>query len=167
MVRKETPKAATGPEEAPAVARPMDRHRVLVVEDNVYAAKSFATLLRLDGHDVQIAHDGPMALQMAESFQPEVILLDIGLPGIDGYEVARRLRERDEFRATRIIAMTGYGQPEDRRRSKEAGIDDHLVKPVKIDVIRSLLAEDTSRKLGIAPSASMSGVASMSAPLMR
>ncbi len=167
IVRKETPKAATGPEEAPAVARPMDRHRVLVVEDNVYAAKSFATLLRLDGHDVQIAHDGPMALQMAESFQPEVILLDIGLPGIDGYEVARRLRERDEFRATRIIAMTGYGQPEDRRRSKEAGIDDHLVKPVKIDVIRSLLAEDTSRELGIAPSPSMSGVASMGAPLMR
>jgi two-component system, chemotaxis family, CheB/CheR fusion protein len=167
MVRKETPKVVAGPEEPPAAARPMDRHRVLVVEDNVYAAKSFATLLRLDGHDVQISHDGPMALQMAESFQPEVILLDIGLPGIDGYEVARRLRERDEFRATRIIAMTGYGQPEDRRRSKEAGIDDHLVKPVKIDVIRSLLAEDTSREFGIAPSPSVSGVASMSAPLMR
>jgi PAS domain S-box-containing protein len=167
LVRKETPKPAAGPEETQAATRPIDRHRVLVVEDNVYAAKSFATLLRLDGHEVQIAHDGPMALQMAQSFQPEVILLDIGLPGIDGYEVARRLRQREEFRATRIIAMTGYGQPEDRRRSKEAGIDDHLVKPVKIDVVRSLLAEDGSRELGIAPSPSLRGVTSMSAPLMR
>ena len=119
----------------------------------------------VDGHDVQIAHDGPMALQMATTFQPDVILLDIGLPGIDGYEVAERLRGQDEFRETRIIAMTGYGQPDDRRRSKEAGIDYHLVKPVKIDVVRSLLARENSADLGIVASTSVAGAATMNPSL--
>ena len=140
---------------------------MLVVEDNIYAAKSFATLMRLDGHEVQIAHDGPMALQMATTFQPDVILLDIGLPGIDGYEVAKRLRGQDEFRETRIIAMTGYGQPEDRRRSKESGIDYHLVKPVKIDVVRSLLARENSADLGVATPTSIAGAATMDPSLSR
>jgi CheY-like chemotaxis protein len=127
---------------------------VLVVEDNVYAAKSFATLLRLDGHDVQVAHEGPEALRMAETFRPDVILLDIGLPGIDGYEVAQRLRANPEFKETQFIAMTGYGQPEDRRRSREAGIDHHLVKPVKIDFVRALLARGEPSSGAISPSAS-------------
>jgi PAS domain S-box-containing protein len=167
MVRHVVAKSGAEPAEEPVVARPMDRHRVLVVEDNIYAAKSFATLLRLDGHEVQIAHDGPMALQMATTFQPDVILLDIGLPGIDGYEVANRLRGQDEFRETRIIAMTGYGQPEDRRRSKESGIDYHLVKPVKIDVVRSLLARENSAEFGVVTPNSTAGAATMDPSLSR
>ncbi|HKD37806.1 MAG TPA: response regulator, partial [Pirellulales bacterium] len=140
--------------ESDRAVQPIDRHRVLVVEDNVYAAKSFATLLRLDGHEVQVAHDGPEALQTAEKFRPDVILLDIGLPGIDGYEVAQRLRAKPEFKETQLIAMTGYGQPEDRRRSREAGIDHHLVKPVKIDFVRALLAGGEPSSGTISPSAS-------------
>ncbi len=141
MQRKEIPQSHKIPEpEAARPVLPIGRQRVLVVEDNVYAAKSFATLLRLDGHEVQIANDGLAALEMAQAFHPSVLLLDIGLPGIDGYEVARRLRAMPEFAHVQMIAMTGYGQAEDRRRSKEAGIDHHLVKPVKIDFVRSLLA---------------------------
>lgn len=153
---KPVPAAAEAAESDQGV-QPMDRHRVLVVEDNVYAAKSFATLLRLDGHEVQVAHDGPEALKMAETFRPDVILLDIGLPGIDGYEVAQRLRAKPEFKETQLIAMTGYGQPEDRRRSREAGIDHHLVKPVKIDFVRALLARGASPAGAISPSASTPG----------
>jgi two-component system, chemotaxis family, CheB/CheR fusion protein len=145
-------------------AQPIGRHQVLVVEDNVYAAKSFATLLRLDGHEVQVAHDGMEALEMADAFRPDVILLDIGLPGIDGYEVARRLRAQHEFNDTQIIAMTGYGQPEDRRRSREAGIDHHLVKPVKIDFVRALLARADSPAGPISPSASSTRQAILEGP---
>ena len=86
-----------------------------------------------------------------------MILLDIGLPGIDGYEVAQRLRAKPEFKETQLIAMTGYGQPEDRRRSREAGIDHHLVKPVKIDFVRALLARGASPAGAISPAASTAG----------
>ncbi len=137
LVRKaDAEPVATVPSRPPL---PIGHHRVLVVEDNVYAAKSFATLLRLDGHEVQIANDGLAGVETARTFHPSVLLLDIGLPGIDGYEVARRLRASPDFAHVQIIAMTGYGQLEDRRRSREVGIDHHLVKPVKIDVVRSLL----------------------------
>jgi CheY-like chemotaxis protein len=104
--------------------------RILVVDDNEDAALSLATLLRHQGHEVQLAHSGPTALEVAKGFEPEVVLLDIGLPGMDGHEVARRLREQDAERQTTLIAMTGYGQEEDRRRSCAAGFDCHLVKPV-------------------------------------
>jgi two-component system CheB/CheR fusion protein len=167
MIRKAP---AAPPAAEPAAAeesrppQPIGRHRVLVVEDNVYAAKSFATLLRLDGHEVQVAHDGIEALGMAEAFRPDVILLDIGLPGIDGYEVARRLRAQTKFNDTQIIAMTGYGQPEDRRRSREAGIDHHLVKPVKIDFVRALLARADSPAAPICPSASSAQQAILEGP---
>jgi PAS domain S-box-containing protein len=147
LIRKAPAAPASAEPAAAEESRPaqaIGRHRVLVVEDNVYAAKSFATLLRLDGHEVQVVHDGSEALEMSVAFRPDVILLDIGLPGIDGYEVARRLRAQPEFNDTQIIAMTGYGQPEDRRRSREAGIDHHLVKPVKIDFVRALLARADS-----------------------
>ncbi|HEV2970200.1 MAG TPA: PAS domain S-box protein [Pirellulales bacterium] len=156
MVRNQA--AARVPEQAAVDVshQPIGRHRVLVVEDNLYAAKSFAALVRLDGHEVQIAHDGPAALEMATAFHPDVILLDIGLPGIDGYEVARQLRAQPEFARTKIIAMTGYGQPEDRRRSKEAGINHHLVKPVKIDFVRALLARGDSPENGMGLSAAAS-----------
>jgi len=118
-------------------ARPV---RVLVVEDNLDAAESLATLLRLWGHDVRMVHDGLDALDAARAYQPEVVLLDIGLPGLDGYQVAERLRSEIGLDQALLVAMTGYGQPEDRRRSHEAGIHHHFVKPVEPFVLRNLLA---------------------------
>ncbi len=123
------------------LARPL---RVLVVEDNVDAAESLATLLRVWGHDVQVVHDGLQALDAARGRRPEVVLLDIGLPGLDGYQVARRLREDIGLDNALLVAMTGYGQPEDRRRSREAGIHHHFVKPVEPFVLRNLLADVAS-----------------------
>ena len=114
---------------------------VLVVDDNRDAADSLATLLRLGGHEVTVAHDGYRALELASCHRPAVVLLDIGLPGLDGYEVCRRLRGLGLVDA-RIIAMTGYGQERDRQRSAEAGFDLHTVKPVAIEGLMTLLAEE-------------------------
>jgi two-component system CheB/CheR fusion protein len=115
--------------------------RVLVVDDNVDLARGLARLLKLLGHEVQMVHDGPSALEAARAFRPVVVLLDIGLPGLDGYEVARRLRREDWGRDAQIIAITGYGQEDDRRRSTEAGCDHHLVKPIDFKALVSVLAE--------------------------
>jgi signal transduction histidine kinase len=114
--------------------------RILLVDDNEDAADSLAMLLRLVGHEVSVAHDGPRALEIATAERPTFVLLDIGLPGMDGYEVCRRLRQLG-LAESRIIAMTGYGQDRDRLRSKEAGFDRHAVKPVEIDGLLSILAE--------------------------
>lgn len=103
--------------------------RVLVVDDSMDAAESLAKLLRLAGHEVLVAHDGAEALEIAEAERPAVMLLDIGLPGMDGYEVCRRIRQQGRSDA-RIIAVTGYGQERDRERSRDAGFDSHAVKPV-------------------------------------
>lgn len=109
------------------------------------AAVSLARLLgRLHGQEVRVAHDGPSALAVAEEFRPEVVLLDIGLPGMDGHEVARRLRGRPEFEGVLIVALTGWGQGDDRRRSQEVGIDHHLVKPVDPESLKNLLAKSPS-----------------------
>jgi CheY-like chemotaxis protein len=91
------------------------------------------------GHEVHIAHDGPSALHLAEKERPDVLLLDIGLPGMDGYEVARRLRSTPGFADVKLIALTGYGQEADRQRSSLAGFDHHLVKPVDLEQLRALL----------------------------
>ncbi len=104
--------------------------RILVVDDNEDAAESLAFLLRRDGHDVMIANDGVMALEMTAREHPAVVLLDIGLPGMDGYEVCRRIRAQGLVDA-QVIAMTGYGQERDKQRSREAGFDTHTVKPVR------------------------------------
>jgi signal transduction histidine kinase len=117
-----------------------DGRRVLVVDDNEDAREALRFLLEDEGHRVRTAGDGPDALREAEAFHPEVILLDIGLPGMDGYEVARRLRKQPGSRDARIVAVSGYGQAEDRERSRAAGFDDHLLKPVPparlLDVVR-------------------------------
>jgi PAS domain S-box-containing protein len=106
------------------------RRRILVVDDNVDAAKSLARVLnRLYDQEVRVAHDGPAAIENSLEFLPEVVLLDIGMPGMDGYEVARRLRGRPETEGAVLVALTGWGQEADRRKSKEAGIDHHLIKP--------------------------------------
>jgi CheY-like chemotaxis protein/anti-sigma regulatory factor (Ser/Thr protein kinase) len=112
---------------------------ILVVDDNADNAQSLAMLLRLLGHDVHVAGDGPSALEQAARHRPRLVLLDIGLPGMDGYEVARRLRAREPAGGPFLVAMTGYGQPEDRRRSAEAGFSGHLVKPVEIGELEALL----------------------------
>ena len=114
-------------------------HRLLVVDDNKDAATSLATLLRLQGHEVQVAHDGPSALAMATSYLPNVVFLDIGMPEMDGYEVARRLRDRPGLGSVVLTALTGWGQQEDRRRTAQAGFDHHLVKPVDAKTLGSLL----------------------------
>jgi signal transduction histidine kinase len=114
--------------------------RVLVVEDNVDAAESLASLLRHWRHQVSVVQDGQAAIELARVERPQVVLLDIGLPRLDGYQVARRLRNELGLHETLVVAMTGYGQPEDRRRSREAGIQYHFVKPVEPVVLQSLLA---------------------------
>jgi PAS domain S-box-containing protein len=138
-----TPAGPAAPEARDRGAEPgLSRRRILVVDDNVDGAVSLARLLELlHGHEVQVAHDGPSALEVADRFRPEVVLLDIGLPGMDGHEVARRLRARPEFGRTPLVALTGWGQESDRRRSREAGFDHHLVKPVDLDALSGLLAE--------------------------
>ncbi|SRR5579883_3111699 len=115
------------------------KRRLLVVDDNRDAAESMSMLLEMWGHDVVYAYDGPTALRTAEQWQPEAVFLDIGLPGMDGYEVAERLRELPRAKGAVVIAITGYGQDDDRLRSRRAGIDHHLVKPVAPDALRSLI----------------------------
>ncbi|HEX3527523.1 MAG TPA: chemotaxis protein CheB [Thermoanaerobaculia bacterium] len=120
--------------------------RILVVDDNVDTAQSMALLLRLKGHRVEVAHDGPAALETARSFEPEVVLLDIGLPGLDGYEVAKRLREETRLSKALLVALTGYGQEEDRRRARHAGFDHHFTKPVDPAVLYQLIAGAPDRR---------------------
>lgn len=115
------------------------KSRVLVVEDNLDAAEAMASLLELGGHDVQVAHSGQEALGAAGAFRPELVLCDIGLPNMSGYEVAAKLRAQPEFAHIRLVAISGYGRDEDRARAREAGFDQHLTKPVEPDRLEALL----------------------------
>jgi len=116
-------------------------HRVLVVDDHTDVAQALARLLKRQGHTVEIANDGIVACEKAHTFAPDVVLLDIGLPGMNGYDVARHLRQHQCCFDALIIALTGYGQEADRRRALEAGFDDHLVKPVDFDRLKHLIEE--------------------------
>jgi PAS domain S-box-containing protein len=131
----EAPPAVRRRASAPAVAS----RRVLVVDDNQDGAESLAMLLRADGHAVTVAHDGPAATAAVATFQPEVILLDIGLPGMNGYEACRAIRSRPGGDSIVIAALTGWGQDDDHRKSREAGFDAHLVKPVEREALAALL----------------------------
>jgi CheY-like chemotaxis protein len=104
--------------------------RILVVDDNQDSADTLAMLLELRGNDVRVAYDGPQALEVASAFEPEIVLLDIGLPGMNGYEVAARIRSDPRLAGVLLVAQTGWGQEDDKRRAQEAGFDHHLVKPV-------------------------------------
>jgi CheY-like chemotaxis protein/two-component sensor histidine kinase len=137
--------------EAPAVAAPEPgdngespcwraNYRILVVDDNRDAADSLAIMLKLMGHDIEKAYDGLAAVQAAAAFRPDVVLLDIGLPKMNGLEVARQVREEPWGKQMILIAVTGWGQEEDRRRALEAGFDHHLTKPVDAAVLAKLLA---------------------------
>ena len=115
--------------------------RVLVVDDGIGAAKMLQLLVsKLGPHEVEIAFDGPTALEAAERFAPDLVLMDIGLPRMSGYEVARQLRDKEEFNTTTLVAVTGYSDAEDRQRSQEAGFNDHVVKPVDLETLKRLLA---------------------------
>jgi CheY-like chemotaxis protein/two-component sensor histidine kinase len=114
--------------------------RILVVDDNVDSARTLSMLLKLTGNEVQTAHDGEEAVQKAERYRPDLILLDIGLPKLNGYAACHAIRETDWGKAIHIVALTGWGQEEDRRKSKEAGFDDHVVKPVNHATLAKILA---------------------------
>ncbi|MFO0928770.1 MAG: PAS domain S-box protein [Gemmataceae bacterium] len=114
--------------------------RILVVDDNVDAADSLAMVLALSGHDVRTAHDGATGIELVKGFRPAVILLDLGMPVMDGYETARRIRQLDAGQQAKLIALTGWGQEHDRRQTRDAGFDEHLVKPVDPAVLQALLA---------------------------
>jgi CheY-like chemotaxis protein len=117
------------------------RRKILVVDDNRDSAMSLSLLLELDGHEVRRAYDGLEALEIADDFRPEITLLDIGMPRLDGYGAARELRRRDWARDSLLVALTGWGQQEDKRLAREAGFDHHMVKPVDPDALRRLLVE--------------------------
>jgi len=139
--------AAPQEEEVPVVAQaPQAGHRrILVVEDNEDAAATMRDFLELSGHEVELASSGSDGIQAARDFHPEVVLCDLGLPGMDGYEVAAALRSDPETASARLIAVTGYGREEDRRKSKEAGFDIHLTKPVDPVQLRRLLQAEPAR----------------------
>lgn len=121
-----------------------DFRRVLLVDDNVDTAQALGRLLKRAGHSISLAHDGPQALELARRDSPHAIVLDIGLPGMDGFEVVRQLRQETDCSGALIIAVTGYGQDEDRHRALEAGFDHHLVKPVDVDELKRLLAKSAA-----------------------
>jgi CheY-like chemotaxis protein len=116
------------------------KRRILVVDDNVDSAESMALLLRLEGHDVHTLHAGERVLATVRERRPDVVLLDIGLPGISGYDVARAIREERALDAVRLVAVSGYSRDQDRERAQGAGFDRHLVKPVEFAALHDLIA---------------------------
>ncbi|MFG6415983.1 ATP-binding protein [Roseateles sp. DC23W] len=139
------PLSAAMPAVVLEVPAPLPARRVLLIDDNEDAAESLAMMLSLDGHEVRTGFSAEAALKMALDWLPDVVLLDIGLPGMDGYEVARRLRAAAPAAPMRLVALTGYGQPEDRQRSARAGFDMHLVKPVALEALADALRVDAGQ----------------------
>jgi CheY-like chemotaxis protein len=136
----EAPSPRAPPASAPPARLAPRPTRVLVVDDNRDVALTLAALLKHSGHQVELAHDGLAAVAQAADCRPDLVLVDIGLPGMDGYQVARELRSRKELQGTVLAAMTGYGQEEHRRQSEAAGFDHHLVKPLQLNTLLALLA---------------------------
>jgi len=145
------PLDSSKPGAAPRADRPRlaggPRRRVLVVDDNVDAAESLAMLLVALGHDARLAHDGLQALGAVAEFAPDVVMLDIGLPRLNGYEVARRIRSEGNGHIPQLVALTGWGQDTDRRRAKDAGFDLHLTKPVELEILTRLMASEPAETL--------------------
>jgi CheY-like chemotaxis protein len=119
--------------------------RILIVDDNVDAADTLGMLLELEGHEALAVYVSAEAIEQARTFKPDIVLLDIGLPGMNGYELARRLRSMPELDGVRLIALTGYGKSEDQQRTKAAGFDDHLVKPVDAVTLNTALLRASNR----------------------
>ena len=135
-------KPAIGRAAVPQQSRPTPSGlRLLIVDDNQDAANSLATLLMLQGHEVVVAHSGPAALEIVSSYTPDVVFLDLGMPGMDGYDVARRMRQQSGLENMVLVALTGWGQQEDRRRTSEAGFQYHFVKPPELTELESVLVK--------------------------
>jgi CheY-like chemotaxis protein len=132
--------ASTSPH-LPSPESHISQRRILIADDNQDAAQSLAMLLELEGFEVTIAHDGAHALAVFETEQPRFALLDIGMPKIDGYEVARRIRRHARGSAVVLIAVTGWGQATDKARARAAGFDHHLTKPIELEQLSALLAD--------------------------
>jgi CheY-like chemotaxis protein len=143
LVEGDANKPASGQE---SKAPPGDFVRALIVDDNIDAAESLSLLLKCEGHTTAIAHNGPEAVRKVPEFKPDIVLLDIGLPGMNGYDVARAIRALPDTEHTFVVAITGWGSEEDRRRSTSAGIDEHLTKPVDISMIELVLTTMQSRR---------------------
>jgi CheY-like chemotaxis protein len=126
----------------------MSGRRVLVVDDNVDGAESLAMMLRIGGHEIRTAHSGPEALDAARPFKPEVVFLDIGLPGMNGYEVAKRMRTDPSLSGAVLVALTGWGSESDKQQSSQAGFDFHMTKPIEATAIESIL-EYVPEKAGV------------------
>jgi CheY-like chemotaxis protein len=144
LPRVDKPAACASPDSSTSLDEPdfdLPRRRILVVDDSLRNAVSLEVLLRALGHEVHTAHDGMAALDLLRELRPDVVLLDIGLPLVDGYEVARLCRQEPALEHVVLVALTGYGQEEDRLRSREAGFDAHLVKPVNLEELRVLLSQ--------------------------
>jgi CheY-like chemotaxis protein len=133
------------------VARALARRKVLVVDDNLDGAQAMASLLELIGHDVHVAHDGMEAIAAAERLRPDLVLMDVGLPKLNGLEATRQIRKEPWGRAVRIFALTGFGQDADREASRSAGCDGHLVKPVAMPDLERTLAQVGPGSLSRAP----------------
>jgi CheY-like chemotaxis protein len=116
------------------------KRRVLVADDNADSALSLAMILKFMGHETQTAHDGLTALELAETFRPEVAILDLGMPRLNGYELCHRIRQQPWGKSMLLVALTGWGQEDDRRRTQEAGFDHHIVKPIDTATLQRLLA---------------------------
>ena len=128
------------PEPTASEPTPMTSWRILVVDDNGDSATSLANLLELDGNETYIAYNGLEAVEAAGRLKPDLVLLDIGLPKLNGYEACRRIRDQPWGKSMILVALTGWGQEEDRQRSREAGFDGHLVKPLDLDALMRVLA---------------------------
>ncbi len=134
------PISAALAENAPVKSNPKNQAlRILVIDDNVDTVLGFSLLLKATGHDVRTAHDGLNIIQLTDEFHPDVIMLDIGLPGLNGYEVAKKIREQPAGKDIVLIALTGYGQDSDRQSSIDAGFDHHLVKPARFEQLVQIL----------------------------
>jgi CheY-like chemotaxis protein len=129
---------------------PTGASRILVVDDLQASAETLSTLLQMEGFQVRVAHDGQEALSIAREFRPNVVLLDIGLPGMNGFEVAHGLRKQPESREALLIALTGYGEAESRTRSAQAGFDFHMVKPADVNLLLSMLANPQEARKAVA-----------------
>jgi two-component system CheB/CheR fusion protein len=130
----------------PAAGPVVVKRRVLVIEDNKDAADSLQEALQLNGHEVAVAYDGHAGLLTAREFRPEIVICDIGLPQMDGYQVARAFRADAALNGVRLIALTGYAGPQDRRRAQEAGFNRHIAKPPSIEELEQLLADDSAAR---------------------
>ena len=124
-----------------SIEQPLTRRRILVADDNIDAASSLGMLLEMMGHEVCIVHDGVEAVEKATTFRPDIILLDLGMPQLNGYEACARIREQPSNKRTLIVALTGWTQEDKKQRSQRAGFDLHLIKPVELPALEQLLRD--------------------------